>query len=91
MGSSPKKLFFFRPLGPQFGLKIRRAPPLYPPLLSKAPILQEMNDDAGIFLKKKAINVFITNNTKGSSNVYLIKIKAREKAKKQIPIGFPLG
>ena len=42
------------------------------------------------FFLKKAINVFITNNTKGSSNVYIIKIKAREKAKKQIPIGFPL-
>ena len=42
------------------------------------------------FFLKKAINVFITNNTKGSSNVYIIKIKAREKAKKQILIGFPL-
>ena len=73
------------------GSSPRRAPPLDPPLLSKVPILQEMKDDAGIFfLKKKAINVFITNNTKGSSNVYIIKIKAREKAKKQIPIGFPL-
>ena len=73
------------------GSSPRRAPPLDPPLLSKVPILQEMNDDAGIFFfLKKAINVFITNNTKGSSNVYIIKIKAREKAKKQIPIGFPL-
>ena len=44
----------------------------------------------GFFFLKKAINVFITNNTKGSSNVYITKIKAREKAKKQIPIGFPL-
>ena len=31
------------------GSSPRRAPPLDPPLLSKVPILQEMNDDAGIF------------------------------------------
>ena len=45
--------FFLRPFGPQFGLKIRRAPPLDPPLFSKAPILQGMNDDAGIKKKEK--------------------------------------
>ena len=44
-----KKLFFFLwPLGPQFGLTIKKAPPLNPPLFSKAPILQGMNDEAGI-------------------------------------------
>ena len=36
------------------GSSPRRAPPLDPPLLSKVPILQEMNDDAGIFFLKKS-------------------------------------
>ena len=53
-GLVSKRLFLLRPFGPQFGLKIRRAPPLDPPLSSKAPILQEMNDDAGIFFLKKS-------------------------------------
>jgi len=36
-GRSPKK--FFRPLGPQFGLKIRGTPPLDPPLSGSSPLL----------------------------------------------------
>ena len=40
------------------GSSPRRAPPLDPPLLSKVPILQEMNDDAGIFFFKKKQSTF---------------------------------
>ena len=38
------------------GSSPRRTPPLDPPLLSKVPILQEMNDDAGIFFFFKKSN-----------------------------------
>ena len=31
-GEAGLKIFFFQPFGPQFGLKLRRGPPLDPPL-----------------------------------------------------------
>ena len=56
-GAAGLKRTFSRPFWSQFSLKIRRAPPLDRPLLSKAPILQEMNDDAGIKKKNKTIKI----------------------------------